>query len=299
MKNKIYLIIFGMFMFFTFSKVWAIESETFINANGLIISNVDYERLSNLGFTANEINQMDITEFEENISLDGKIISSKTLYIKTLEYFDNIIYNINSTSNVLPNRIEQLYLTEKEYYNQLDDSISNNVNNNVSPQFASSVIDSYKSLTIYIIETSSGYRVKNTVIWNKMPTVRTEDKIYFQINNTVKIKASTRRGKQNWKLCSGSDCYTGSQSYGVNSSKWESTSSQQLLHLNPNLKSNEWNGLKLYSVDEIDMYIYADIDKVDSGLNLILLQAYGYYEHNIITDYEYMGPAILEVDVNW
>ena len=100
-------------------------------------------------------------------------------------------------------------------------------------------------------------------------------------------------------MCSGSDCYTGSQSYGVNSSKWESTSSQQLLHLNPNLKSNEWNGLKLYSVDEIDMYIYADIDKVDSGLNLILLQAYGYYEHNIITDYEYMGPAILEVDVNW
>ena len=44
---------------------------TFINANGLIISNVDYERLSNLGFTANEINQMDVningTEINESM----------------------------------------------------------------------------------------------------------------------------------------------------------------------------------------------------------------------------------------
>lgn len=285
-----------MFMFFTLSKVWAIEPENFINANGINISNADYERLSNLGFTANEINQMDIKEYEENISIDGKIISSKTLYIKTTEYFDSNLYSINS--NFLPTKIEYEYLSEYEYYKQLNDSLSIDTSG-INPNFASSVIDSYKSLTIYIIETSEGYRVKNTVIWNKMPTIRTEDKIYFQINNTVKIKVSTRRGKQNWKLCNGSDCYTGSQSYGANSSKWENTSSQQLLHLNPNLKSNEWNGLKLYSVDEIDIYIYADIDKVDSGLNLILLQAYGYYEHNTITSYEYMGPAILEVEVDW
>lgn len=294
MKRKIYftllLLIFGISL--------ASAKSSFTNNYGVFISSDEYQRLINVGFTDYEIDQMDLEEYEKYKDLNGKILSQKTIYLKTTDTYSNSnISTYNYGSSTLPIKSETIELSESEYYHQINQiSTENNVVYN--PQFAVSKVDDYRHMTVYILETNRGYQVKYTVVWDVIPTFRSKDYISVEVDNSVRIKEETREGRQNWTLCNGSDCYSGYQNYDCNSTSWTRESTEREIILNPNLKNDEKKGLKSYKVKKLDLYVMGDLKKADSSLNIKILTAIGRYKHQILTGLENFDVRA-EINVNW
>ena len=278
-------------------KVFA-ENEKlgFTNENGVYISSESYKRLINLGFTDEEIANMDSIKYENNKDIDSHLLAKKTVYIKTTEYFLNTMPS--ALHGTLPIRVEEKYLSKENFFRELNQSKENN--NSSTNEFASSAVDSYKSMTVTISDkgTSGGYRVKNSLVWYKMPAIRDYDLLEIEVDNAVKIEKTDRAGQQSWKLCNGSDCYKGQQNYDYNSTAWQGDKDLHQLILKPNLKNDEWDGLKKYSVTELSLYIYGDLSKVNDNLNIKLINAIGTYSHDRKINTDVM-TANLEANVNW
>lgn len=96
------------------------EAATFTNDNGLEIKDTDYQRLISLGFTDDEIQQMDQEEFDFNAGLSGERISTETQYIKTTEIVDttqNVSYDKKLTIYQLNQMLKRAL---KKYYHQMN-----------------------------------------------------------------------------------------------------------------------------------------------------------------------------------
>lgn len=133
----------------------------FENYNGIIISNEEYKTLLNLGFSDDEIYYMDEDTYEANKDLDAELLSRVVHYYKVV-------------TNNFTGRSVTYELTEQEMLKQT----SGNAN---APK--GSVTTTYKTMISTISSNGSGYRYKNSVSWNIMPSVKSFDIIGIGINN--------------------------------------------------------------------------------------------------------------------
>ena len=296
MRKSIYF----AFIMIMFSISLVSAKSDFVNNYGVFITSDNYQRLSNLGFNDYEINQMDEQSYDNYKDLNGKIVDQKEIYMKTVETYTNgNVYSVNLANNSFSIDSETYYLSESEYYSQL--RVSKELSNStISPQFAITKGDTYKHMTLYLLETNNGYKVKNTLVWDKLPLFRTKDLMSIEVDNSVYIKSGSREGRQNWTLCNKSDCYSGYQNYDYNSTSWkeETNNVGRKITLEPNLKNDEQKGLKKYVVEKLDLYVVSDIEKENSNLNIILLKPIASYQHQVLTGYENF-EIIGEFKVNW
>lgn len=132
-------------------EAFALASDnTIINNNDILITEIEYQNLLNLGFTENEILNMSLTEFEKNKNLKGKIISQNIIY---LDKKNNILNNNISTFGLQTGYIET----------------------------------TAKKMTTTIVSVNNKYRYKITLEWKQIPSTRSYDIIGIGIDTNVKI----------------------------------------------------------------------------------------------------------------
>lgn len=250
-NKKIY--VFILISFLTFSvftnEVNAndVEVDNYINNNGIIISTLEYENLINLGFTENEILNMEMKEFEENKNLIGNVISSNDRYYKVVTRYDN-------ENNIVSNISEEI---NKNIYNT---SLAFNNINLLSVDGYSET--NYKKIRVQIISLTSGYRYKITVEWKNMPSVRSYDIIGIGIDTNVYI-SSDIIFQQNY-------CYSNGNCSSSNTS---------------NIKKSTTGGAALFklptssSITSLNSYLYFMVDKSSSSTTISKMYAYGDYSH--------------------
>ncbi len=317
MKKKVILILLLGCLISTvtpFANVKA--SDGLINNHNVLINSKEYKNLESLGFNDYQILNMTQEEFNANKNLTAEIISVDTKYIKVLEYFDiteyNNYYNNNLKINYSikeksldPIYVEEIELT-KEQYNAETSADSNPyisklpMNTNNGEIGNAKVTTAYKTMQTFIMKLSNDqYRVRNDLVWTKMPSNRDEDLIRLEVSSNVIPIDASRYGKQLWTICSGNDCEDGEQVYSAGSSKWADESAFYYRTLLPNLKNNEWRGLKHYTVSSLWIYMYYDLSK-EHDETVYVLDAYGEYKHKVGSDYDSMPQTHAQArDVNW
>lgn len=93
MKKIFYLLLLGV-VSYSAMNVSAMEgnsSSSFLNYNGIVISEIYYLKLENLGFTENEIMHMTQDQFDDNKDLDGEVVSEVTIYVKVINGKEQIV----------------------------------------------------------------------------------------------------------------------------------------------------------------------------------------------------------------
>lgn len=221
----------------------------FTNNNDIYICNEDYNRLINLGFTENEIKNMDYDEFTLNDNIVGQVVSETTQYYSTTSLVsNNQIIELNS---------EQI--TEDEFLNGSTELVT------PTSLVVGNVETNHKKMVTKIIKISDTlFRYKVTLTWKNMPSVKSNDIIGIGINTTVTIKSSLY-SKQNY--CDKSNnCSSTKPLY----SKKTSTGAGAVIAI-PDL-----------NLSSLESYLYFDVVKSSSG-TLKTLYAYGDYAHAITT----------------
>lgn len=137
-----------LFVVMSCSSVQALENYKIINSNGIKISDVEYQNLLNLGFTENEILNMNEEEFENNHNLVGTIVSKKVSYLED-EGNNSFISTFGTQSG---------YISTAS-----------------------------KTLTTTIISVSGRYRYKVTLEWKNMPSTRSYDILAIGMDANVKL----------------------------------------------------------------------------------------------------------------
>lgn len=287
------------------SKILAAEVSVVNNVYNLEISNDEYNRLLNLGFTKDQIINMDPEEFALNKDLEGEIVSKDTKFIKVVEYHENTGGGSNLSKGAEINRLipksdsstefVQIELTEEEFNRQVEQA-QQQINNTFELKGAttlsmpgySSYSTSYKRVTTTIISLGSHpkYRVKNQVYWKVMPKNRDFDLIGVAIDKPWAGNKGTEYGKQTWYMYKHRDgsTTTGSATYSTtrNASYWDINGSGYAVKMN--LKNDEQTlisgqGYIGYYVKATDMVMYYDVCPRQTGA--IGIDAYGRYAHAI------------------
>ena len=154
MRKK--LLIFSLILIF-----FPTYTRAMVNNNNISISEIEYQRLRNLGFTENEIQSMPEDVYEENKNLVGNVIEENTKYYKnTYIYPNHSAYSITALQNMEPVIISEEIT--KEEFEASKESVD------ISPLESQTVTQDTRSLTTSIIKVGNNYRVKNTVSWGKI-----------------------------------------------------------------------------------------------------------------------------------
>ena len=171
MRKK--LLIFSLILIF-----FPTYTRAMVNNNNISISEIEYQRLRNLGFTENEIQSMPEDVYEENKNLVGNVIEENTKYYKnTYIYPNHSAYSITALQNMEPVIISEEIT--KEEFEASKESVD------ISPLESQTVTQDTRSLTTSIIKVGNNYRVKNTVSWGKIPNTKSKDVSGIQINQSV------------------------------------------------------------------------------------------------------------------
>lgn len=150
--------------FFVLSK----EEYEFINDKKIKITEEEYNNLLDLGFSENEIQNMNVEEYEKNKNLKGKVVSKKISYYKDIYYY-------NEDGTIATN--EQI-VTADEYNKFNPISI-------ISPYGLTNgyIETNMKKMTTTIICLGNTYRYKISLEWKSNPKVRSNDIIGIGIEN--------------------------------------------------------------------------------------------------------------------
>lgn len=151
------------------------SSSSFLNHNDIVISETDYLKLENLGFTENEIMYMTQDEFDDNKDLEGEVVAEVTTYVKVINGKDQIV--------------------SEEEYAAPDISLFG--------MQAGYIETGAKKMTTRIVSTNGMYRYKIDLEWKSMPKVRSYDIIGIGIENNVSIYSNVYF-QQNYCYSSGS-----------------------------------------------------------------------------------------------
>lgn len=149
------VIIFIIFLInFNTMDVFALDAnDTIINNNNILMTNIEYQNLLDLGFTDYEIMNMSLKEYNENKNLKGEIVSQNTIY---MDEQNSILNNSISTFGLQSGYIET----------------------------------TAKKMTTTIVSVNNKYRYKITLEWKNIPTTRSYDIIGIGIDNNVTINSS-------------------------------------------------------------------------------------------------------------
>lgn len=269
----------------------------FTNDNGIKITDADYDRLIGLGFSDNDIEQIDQQEYDLNKGLHGTEISSNTRYYKVIEKSDlmpttysNTLSTIKPTSTAVSDYV--IELSQDEYQKEVtaakqqsDSSDTGKFSPMNNPDSNST---SYKKMTTQIISLGSReYRIRNSVTWNVLPKTRSYDVIGTAINSSqFRPMPGTQYGKQYWTL---KDVYSGdysnvSSTYSSSSSYWSKTAAgygTKMNLKNDNVVYTGFGGGARETgtrVTDLSMYAYYSVDELHYN-NENVIDAYGRYAH--------------------
>lgn len=170
--KRINYMLFAVAMFLMFgSSAFALECIHITNANGIDITETEYNNLLNLGFTDNEIQYMTMDEFLANKDLIGEIVAQE------------VSYETKNNSN---------------FINPLG----------YQPGY---VQNTTRSVTTTIVSLSDKYRYKVSVEWLQIPSNRSHDIIGIGIDPNVSIYGGLMYFQQNFcysaSNCSSSGTY--------------------------------------------------------------------------------------------
>jgi hypothetical protein len=256
------------------------ETNSFINNNRVKIHNKEFENLISLGFTQDEILNMDKEEFKLNKDLKGEVESISTNYIKVLEpSHEN---EPGAQSNELKALQDQslepvtIELDEDTYYQELADFEKKQEGISILAS-SHTTNTSYKRMTTTITKlTTKTYRLKNSVTWDKMPSNRKVDVTGVGVDTYWGPLAGTQYGKQNWttySICNGTQ--SGSATYTTSSNKWNPGTGGYSLKIN--LPDNDFGGgCASDTVKTLSSYMYFTVSE-KQYINRI--DAFGQYAH--------------------
>ena len=266
--NKKFLRIFTLIVISMFGCNVA-KADNFINLMDVSMTDSQIETLRNLGFTDEEIDRMNLEEFNKNKDLDAKLISQNTKYYKIIEYIPFKTYSVsNNTSenNVLYYSKE---ISKEEYDNP--DKYDNGIS--TQDKFTQEIINTeYKQMTTSIsYVNSNAYRFKNSLKWKKAPKTRSYDIIAIGFDNKVASDPSTKTFYMSYTE---DDSNKGTCGYKSTSTTylWKSSSKGEAAVI----KLPENTGR--YTRYEFDMYMYFNVRKAIYD-PIIALDAYGDYKH--------------------
>lgn len=268
MKKIFMMIVFFLIIFiFTLQNVNALEftqEGLYKNYYGVLMTYEQVNNLKNIGFTENEIYLMESDEFDSNKNLIGSILANTTKYYKIVTLYENDSNDLLSVSSKMPISYSE-EISEEQY---------NNSENTVRPYGLSNgyTETEYKKMTTTIIRVNGRYRYKNTLVWKKIPKVRSYDIMAIGIDSIVSGISSTKYFKRTADILGANTCYYDSNTTGT----WELSGTGYGVTFK--LPSNNIN----YTVQGLEMYMYFDVQKLLST-TIKTLNAYGDYKHAIIT----------------
>lgn len=242
---KLLNLFINFIVIFTFPIIVSASSiDYLVNSNNVKMTYEEYNNLLNLGFTEQEIMNMNIDEFINNKDLKGEIVGTEVkYYINTKKYWVNG-YIVSSGD---------AEITEDMYNNS-----SFIMSRGMTPGYTEI---SSRKITTTIIAVSNMYRYKITVEWKNIPSVKSNDIMGIGIDSSVYIHSDIYF-QQNYCYTDGS-CYSNMISYPKISSTGGAVSFQ--LPSYGNLSS-------------LSSYMYFTIDKKNTS-TISQLYAYGDYSH--------------------
>lgn len=284
MKSKFFsvllalILVLSVFNFKVSAEENAEEGVVKKNRESLELTDKEVDNLLSLGFTEEEIQNMDQEEYELNKDLDGEVVASTTQYLKIVEPIESNTslksqMELKETDSSEPTIIE---LDKQTYYEELEKEKQS------SGQFSTfssdSTSTSYKKMTTTITKLSTNnYRLKNSVSWSKLPSTRHVDVSGVGINQTYwGPTPGTQYGKQNWKTWSYCNGYQyGSATYTSGSSKWQKGAGGYALRMN--LPDDETTGgCAADRVETLSSYMYYSVSPLATTNRL---DAYGHFAH--------------------
>ena len=240
----------------------AISNDHYTNYYNIEMTNDEYNRLLNLGFTEQEIYTMDLEEYNNNKNLNGEVVAEKTKYYQTTTYLPNGIFATNSKDSIKQINIitKTIEITEEEY---------NKSNYNLKSSLSNGYVETnYKKMTTTIIAVNGRYRYKNTLQWKKLPSTRSYDIIGIGIDTTVSGISSTKYIKTTAGFINSSSCYY--KTYTSATWKLTGTGYAATFKLPEDTTTDK--------VNSISTYMYFEVQKL-TNTPIITLNAYGDYAH--------------------
>lgn len=315
-KSKILLLLLLIPLLFT-RTVDALEiknSDFYVNQNNISISNQELLNLKGLGFTDEQIAEMDQEEFNKNKNLQSELLLVDTKYYKTTTIYEYTNNNTNSflNNNMLESnnfktivnnnflRLEKTYseeISKKEYENAKNASIMSTMDAN--PNI---VETSYKKLSTSISKNGDYYRLKNDLTWKNMPKVRNYDVFGIRNNTYMSPVSGSQYSKLSYTIknnCSGtsSNHY---KSYSSNSDRWKKDTDGYGLSFElpeDTISYYSWGGLgqpttcpcinppafgtsisRTNDAVKLSSYMYFDVAKIGAG-KVNVIDAFGSYQH--------------------
>lgn len=309
MKNKVKICSLMLIGFFGLIN-GANASNVYTNYNGVEMSTNEFNNLISMGFTDEQIYNMEQDEFEKNKNLSGEIVATDTIYVKTINTYapkdenlnimafakSEIINDINNGNNYELVSTQNIIITEEEFNNVDENNDNVIIVNDVNPDIIST---EYKKLTTNIIKNGSTYRVKNDLTWKKMPSTRSNDLFGIRINHSIaEPKSGSQYAKTTYKMKDA--CTLQTTTYNtVHSSNWNraetgygvafkipsDTTKRYIWYKEADYPCADKDSLykvpatgnKLVDVDvtSLNSYMYFDLVKLSNGA----LSAFGSYQH--------------------
>ncbi|MDC3414742.1 hypothetical protein [Terrihalobacillus insolitus] len=245
--KKVFVSLFalGILTFFIGSSVSAAEKNDvkLVNEHGISITDNDFERLLNLGFTEEDIEQMTKEEYDLNKDLQGELIKEETKYYKTVEKLSpnqdqtleksEEFRSSDSSVESTPEETVDIELTKEEYYNELEKEKEENTKSSGDEVGIMSNPDeistAYKTMTTSIYSLNNReYRVANRLLWDKMPVTRSYDVNAITINDSqFRPISGSQYGKQTWNIYdwTKAESKTCSATYNSESDYWKKSPS--------------------------------------------------------------------------
>lgn len=257
-----YLFMVMLFFLPTIRSINALENDVYVNNNGIIISNLEYNNLINSGYSSNEISNMTQSEFNENKDLIGQVVAQTTKYYRVETFVSN-------------NQYFTLANKDKSYTSISYEISESEFNNAKSTPFESSVINAsavvettYKKMTTSIVKYNSNYRYKNVVLWKKLPAYRVNDIIGVGFEDKVYGVSSSKRLVAYYIYDDSCDVNI------TNTGTWKLSANGYAVSFDYPTKSKNATNENFY----VEMYF--DVGK-NTSLTINTLNAYGDYKHLI------------------
>lgn len=252
----------------------------FVNLNNVQMTESEKNNLLSLGFTEQQIDFMNIEEFNNNKDLDGIVVAQATKYYKTTISYNNSAsstFSLNNDPIVLNEEI-----TEEEYNNLPDNQIfSGGLSTNGYYQGVTETNGKKLVTSIIYIPEYNRYRLKADLNWKKMPINRSYDLLTIGFDYLVSGIPNTRYFSQFWtydNICKQASLYQTSSD-----ASWKTTQSGYGVSFKLPSDSScttppAVTPIKV-PVVQLGSYMYFDINKLTSPINTI--NAYGDYAHAI------------------
>lgn len=292
-----------------FASISMVNAVSYKNYNGIEMTSEELNNLKSLGFTENQIYNMDIDEFESNKDLKGEVVAIDKKYLETTYIYEpvndiNIMsYGADDLKNELDDSSKwRLKSTESKEISEEEFNRKTASNDNVlivNDQNPHSVSRDYRTLTTRIDKVGNTYRVKNDVSWYTIPKNRSYD--LFGISTTAAVAeavAGSQYAKQSWTIkdsCTQVET-NNSETYNKNHSNWRAKSGSYGISFklpSNTTKTYSWRVGQSYpckdgynpplqgqttaylNVTKMESYMYYDLTKHLPGA----ISAYGSYQH--------------------